>query len=167
MGSILQHTSNPVSAFSICLWFASRPVMKPMCKACMMVEAYWYYWTDIRQEKNTEEQTRLKIGFSKNWICESRDGLGETCFLPEQNPKKIGLRYGASNATRSKQVFVRLWLTWKAQYQVRHRTINQSNSSNRNVSTNRITEISSPTTKKIWASDSKLITATFMRLSFL
>ena len=92
------------------------------------------------------------------------DGLGETLLFTRTKSDKNWPRYGASNTTRSKQDFCpALADLIKAQYRLRHRTINQSNSSNRNVSKcvdqsdHKDFLLTQP------RSDSKLITVTPMR----
>ena len=66
----------------------------------------WNFWINRGWFKGV---VRSKIGFFKNWICESRH-----CFLPEQNPTKIGRDMGRPIQLAQNKIFVRLWLTWKA-----------------------------------------------------
>ena len=106
---------------------------------------------------------RSKIWFFKNWICESRRPGRDIAFYPNKIGQKLAEIWGVQYNSLKTRFLSDFGWPEKPIYQVRHRTINQSNSSNSNVSTNRITEISSHKTQKIWASHSKLITAMFMR----
>ena len=92
------------------------------------------------------------------------DGLGETLLFTRTKSDKNWPRYGASNTTRSKQDFCpALADLIKAQYRLRHRTINQSNSSNRNVSRCVDQSDHKDILRAHPRSGSKLITATPMR----
>ena len=67
------------------------------------------YFVYIMDKEVLKGVVRSKIGFFKNWICESRRPGGD--FLPEQNPTEIDRDMGRPIQLSQNKIFVPLWLS--------------------------------------------------------
>ena len=108
------HGRRYVGAHDVSSSFADR-VVTVGCNLLILYtnrhEISWRFQKCITLYIHLKGVVRSKIGFFKNWICESRRPGRDIDFYPNKIRQKLAEIWGVQYKLAQNKIFVRLWLT--------------------------------------------------------